>query len=79
MIAESILEMPEPYLNSKEILGLVKTLPLYSRLPVNRYSEIKQAEIEDSQDGPIFSKLKEEWYELAYGSNEEDRNLTYAG
>ena len=79
VIAESILEMPEPYLNSKEILGLVKTLPLYSRLPLNRYSEIKQAEIEDSQDGPIFSKLKEEWYELAYGSNEEDRNLTYQG
>ncbi len=79
VIAESILEMPEPYLNSKEILRLVKTLPLYSRLPINRYSEIKQAEIEDSQDGPIFSKLKEEWYELAYGSNEEDRNLTYQG
>ena len=77
VISESILEMPEPYLNSKEVLGLVKTLPLYARLSKNRYSEIRQAEIEEHQDGPIFSKLKKEWYELSYGSNEEDRNLTY--
>lgn len=79
VISESILEMPKPYLNSQEILGLVKTLPLYARLPENRYSEIRQAEIEKDQDGPIFSKLKEEWYELTYGTNEKDRNLTYQG
>ena len=73
------LPVTRAYPNSKEILELVKSLPLYSKLPLNRYSEIKQAEIESSPDGPIFSKLKEEWYELAYGSNEEDRNLTYQG
>ncbi len=79
VIAESILEMPKPYLDSKEILGLVKTLPLYARFPKKRFSEVRKAEKERDPDGPIFSKLKEEWYELTYGKNEEDRNLTYQG
>jgi len=79
VISESILEMPEPYLNSKEILGLVKTLPLYSRFPKSRYKEIQKAELEKEINGPVFSKLKEEWYELTYGTNEEERNLTYQG
>jgi radical SAM superfamily enzyme YgiQ (UPF0313 family) len=78
VISESILEMPKPYLDSKEILGLVKTLPLYARLPKSRYTEIRQAENE-KQGGPIFSKLKDEWYEMTYGINEEERNLTYQG
>jgi radical SAM superfamily enzyme YgiQ (UPF0313 family) len=58
VISESILEMPEPYLNSKEILGLVKTLPLYSRFPKSRYKEIQEAELEKEINGPFFSKLK---------------------
>ena len=58
---------------------LVKTLPLYSRFPKSRYKEIRDAELEEDINGPIFSKLKEEWYELTYGTNEEERNLTYQG
>jgi len=79
VISESILEMPEPYLDSSEILGLVKTLPLYARLGEDRFPEIAQAECEQDSEGPIFSKLKEEWYTLTYGSSEEERNLTYQG
>jgi radical SAM superfamily enzyme YgiQ (UPF0313 family) len=79
VISESILEMPEPYLNSKEILGLVKTMPLYSSVPKPRYGEIREAELEEEMSGPIFSKLKEEWYKLTYGTDEKERNLTYQG
>ena len=79
VISESILGMPEPYLDSSEILGLVKTLPLYARLGEDRFPEIAQAECEKGSEGPIFAKLKEEWYTLTYGSSEEERNLTYQG
>ena len=78
VISESILAMPKPYLNSKEILGLVKTLPLYARFPKSRYTEIRQAENEEP-GGPIFQKLRDEWYEMTYGSSEAERNLTYQG
>jgi len=79
VISESILEMPNPFLDSEEILGLVKTLPLYARFNQGRFPEIAQAEKEKDPDGPIFSKLKEEWYTLSYGTSEKERNLTYQG
>jgi len=79
LISELILEMPELYLDSNEILALVKTLPLYARLGGDRFPEIAQAEREQDFEGPIFSKLKEEWYMLTYGSSEKERNLTYHG
>ncbi len=70
--------MPKPQLDKKEILRLVRTLPLYARFPKSRYNEIKKAETEDIE-GEIFSKLKEEWYDMTYGTKEENRNLTYQG
>jgi len=77
VISESILEMPPPYLNSKEILGLVKTFPLYARFPKSRYDEIRKAEVEGEEDNKIFEKLSKEWYEMTYGTDEADRMLRY--
>jgi anaerobic magnesium-protoporphyrin IX monomethyl ester cyclase len=79
-ISSTIVDMPSPpYLDSSEILGLLKTIPLYSRFPKSRYSDIHRAELEKDPEGPIIKVLREEWYELTYGMDEKDRNLTYQG
>jgi len=79
VISESILEMPPPHLNSKEILGLVKTFPLYARMPKERYPEIQRSEIDDEEGNQIFKKLSAQWYEMTYGTDEANRMLTYQG
>ncbi len=80
VISESILEMPSPpYLKSKEILGLVKTIPLYARFSKERYPEIQIAERQDARGKEMFQKLSDEWYEMTYGKAEQDRMLTYQG
>jgi len=45
VISESILGMPDPYLDSSESLSLVKMMPLYVRLREDRFPEITQAEV----------------------------------
>lgn len=79
VISESILEMPPPYLNSKEILCLIKTFPLYARFPKSRHDEIRKAEAEGEEGDKIFKKLSKEWYEMTYGTDEANRMLTYVG
>jgi anaerobic magnesium-protoporphyrin IX monomethyl ester cyclase len=79
-ISGTIVDMPSPpYLDSSEVLGLLKTIPLYSRFPKSRYNDIHHAELEKDPDGPIIKLLREEWYKLTYGMDEKDRNLTYQG
>ena len=41
--------------------------------------EAKRLELEKDPDGPFIKVLREEWYELTYGMDEKDRNLTYQG
>ena len=79
VISESILEMPPPYLNSKEILGLQKTFPLYTRFPKERFPEIRRAEIDDEEGNRTFKKLSEAWFDMMYGTDESNRMLTYQG
>jgi radical SAM superfamily enzyme YgiQ (UPF0313 family) len=79
VIAESILEMPPPYLSASEILSLQRVLPLYVSMPDSRYPDIKRAESFDEQGNAIFERLSAEFYTLKYGESEADRKLTYAG
>lgn len=79
VIAESILNMPPPYLSGKEILSLQRVFPLYVRLPTERYPEIRRAEAFDDEGNAIFEKLSKEFYEMVYGVDEADRMLTYVG
>ena len=79
VIAESILEMPPPYLSGKEILGLQRVFPLYVKMPEWRYPEIERAEAFDGAGDAMFDALSAEFYEMTYGKDEADRMLTYAG
>lgn len=79
VIAESILEMPPPYLSGAEILSLQRVFPLYVRMPESRYPEIERAESFDKEGDAIFESLSAEFYEMTYGVDEADRVLTYAG
>jgi hypothetical protein len=79
VIAESILEMPPPYLSASEILSLQRVLPLYVSMPDSRYPDIKRAESFDEKGNAIFERLSAEFYKLKYGESETDRKLTYAG
>jgi radical SAM superfamily enzyme YgiQ (UPF0313 family) len=79
VIAESILEMPPPYLSAQEILSLQRVFPLYVRLPESRYEEIHRAEQFDDEGNEVFERLSKEFYQMVYGKDEADRMLTYQG
>jgi len=79
VIAESMLNMPPPYLSSDEILGLQRTMPLYAKLPKSRWEDIRKAERTDDEGKALFAELAKEFYEMTYGMDEESRILTYAG
>lgn len=79
VIAESILDMPPPYLSSAEILGLQRTFPLYAKLPKSRWEDIRRAEKDDAEGKTAFDALAKEFYEMTYGMDEESRMLTYSG
>lgn len=79
VIAESILDMPPPYLSSDEILGLQRTFPLYAKLPKSRWADVRIAEKEDVEGKAMFSALAKEFYDMTYGMDEESRMLTYSG
>ena len=79
VIAESILEMPPPYLSAHEILALQRTLPLYVSMPESRYPEIERTEKMDEEGNALFDKLAAEFYIAKYGEDESERKLTYAG
>ena len=79
VIAESILDMPPPYLSSDEILSLQRAFPLYAKLPESRWEEIRKAEKNDAEGRATFGMLAKEFYEMTYGMDEESRMLTYSG
>lgn len=79
VISESILDMPEPFLSSKEILGLQRTFPLYVRMPRSRYPEICRAEVYDDEGDRIFKSLSDEFFQMTYGQGAHERMLTYQG
>lgn len=78
-IADSILEMPPPYLSPHEIFSLQRVFPLYVRMPEPRYPEIHRAEQFDDEGNAIFDALSHEFHEMVYGMGEADRMLTYQG
>lgn len=76
--SSSVLKMPKPYLNSDDIDGLMKTIPLYVYFPKNEWENIKKCE-ENTPEGE--KKLK--YYSDIYKSNfltkkQEDKKIFYA-
>jgi radical SAM superfamily enzyme YgiQ (UPF0313 family) len=58
-ILESSLDMPQ--LSKKEIEGLLRTFPLYIKMPENRFLEIKVAEDDTHEGNAMYSLLAEEY------------------
>ena len=59
----SVLSMPEPYLSSKDIDGLMRVMPLYIYFPINEWENIKRAEINDDEGNKVleyYSKIYKE-------------------
>jgi len=79
VIAESILEMPSPYLSGSDILSLQRVMPLYVKFPESRYPEIERAEKFNDEGNAVFETLSDEFYQMTYGVDEADRKLTYSG
>ena len=49
--------MPSPYLQTKEIDGLIRTIPLYVYFPYESWEEIKKAEKFDDEGNKVFDKF----------------------
>lgn len=57
--SSSVLNMPEPYLNSKQIDGLMRTIPLYVFFPKSEWANIQLAENDDEKGNEIYSYYSE--------------------
>ena len=62
-ITHPTLDMPQ--LSKESVLGLLRTFPLYVKMPKDRYDEIKMAEQFTVEGNSMFVKLAEE-YSRAY-------------
>jgi radical SAM superfamily enzyme YgiQ (UPF0313 family) len=58
-IVESTLVMPQ--LPPEEILGLLRTFPLYIKMPEDRFEEIREAEKNTERGNKVFKKLADEY------------------
>ena len=56
-----VLDMPQ--LSKESILGLVRTFPLYIKMPESRFNEIKIAEQPNEEGNAMFAKLAKEYAE----------------
>ena len=61
--SSSLLRMPAPYLSREEIDQLMRTFPLYVHTDTPRWSDIAQAETDDT----IFARLQEEFRQGIWG------------
>jgi anaerobic magnesium-protoporphyrin IX monomethyl ester cyclase len=69
--SSSLLKMPSPYISSKEIDGLMRTLPLYCYFPKNMWKDIKKAESFTDDGNIIFEKLRDIYRTEFLGENQE--------
>jgi len=61
-ILESSLDMPQ--LPKKEIEGLLRTFPLYIKMPENRFPEIRIAEADSMDGNAMYARLAAEYKNL---------------
>lgn len=61
-ILESSLNMPQ--LSKEEIEGLLRTFPLYIKMPENRFPEIKVAEDDTPEGNAMYSRLAKEYKDM---------------
>ena len=67
--------MPPPYLQAKEIDGLIRTIPLYIYFPYSEWNEIKKAEFFDETGNKVFKKYSEIYKNNFLKSNQDDKKV----
>ena len=67
--------MPSPYLTSKEIDGLMRTVPLYVYFPYENWDEIKKAETLDEEGDKVFKSFSEIYKDNFLKSNQDDKKF----
>lgn len=63
LMLNSILTMPEPKLSKEAIAGLVRTFPLYIKMPEEYFPRIERAERFDAEGNKAFKELAALYYE----------------
>ena len=73
--SSSVLKMPSPYLQTKEIDGLIRTIPLYVYFPYESWEEIKKAEKFDDEGNKVFDKFSAIYKENFLKSTQDDKKV----
>ena len=71
--SSSVLKMPKPYLSSKDIDGLMKTIPLYVYFPKSEWKNIRKAEESDDEGlslQELVNRIRKEYASKDVVSNE---------
>ena len=73
--SSSVLKMPKPYLSSKDIDGLMKTIPLYVYFPKSEWKNIRRAEENDDEGRKIYEHYSSLYKENFLKGNQEDKKI----
>ena len=74
LLADSLLNMPPPYLSAEEISGLVRTFPLYCYFPKSEWPNIQRAEKNDEYGNQLLNEYSE-IYKKEFLGETQDRKL----
>ena len=77
--SDSILNMPKPYLNTHEINGLIKTMPLYCYFPHKEWKYIKNIEQNNDKNDYYFKKYSKIYSENFLKANQDDKKIFIDG
>lgn len=73
--SSSVLKMPPPYLSSKEIDSLMKTLPLYIYFPKKDWPNLRKAEEDTSEGKKILEKYSAIYKNNFLKVNQDDKKI----
>jgi radical SAM superfamily enzyme YgiQ (UPF0313 family) len=73
--SSSVLKMPEPYLSSKDIDGLMKTIPLYVYFPKSEWGNIRKAEENDDEGKQLYDHYSSLYKKNFLKGTQEDKKI----
>lgn len=75
--SSSVLNMPEPYLSSRDIDGLMKTIPLYVYFPKSEWKNIRKAEEDNEEGRKILNHYSKIYKDNFLKKNQDDQKIFY--
>ena len=73
--SSSVLKMPKPYLSSKDIDGLMKTIPLYVYFPKSEWENIRKAEENNDEGRKIYEHYSSIYKENFLKGSQDDKKI----